>query len=306
MANILPILRQVAPARGVFAADHLAELARQALVAEAELTPKPGLVDRRGSGSHTDLSLDLMRRSASAIAPFFADMGTAAQSMPFNQVLRTEVAAIGRAAEAEMLRVTNGSNSHKGAIWILGLLVAAASRSINLNPVAIAQDAGLLARLPDRAQPQLVSHGDMVRARYGTTGARGEAFAGFPHVIQVGLPALRAARNRGRTETNSRLSALLNIMVRLEDTCVLYRGAAEGLAVVQKGASAVLLAGGSGSVAGDQAMFQLDHELFIRKISPGGSADLLAATLFLDALERDQYAVEEDDSLSEEYTYGTN
>ena len=66
------------------------------------------------------------------------------------------------------------------------------------------------------------------------------------------------------------------------------------------------LAGGPGSVAGVQAMFQFDHELFIRKISPGGSADLLAATLFLDALERDQYAVEEDNSLSEEDSYGTN
>jgi triphosphoribosyl-dephospho-CoA synthase len=146
----------------------------------------------------------------------------------------------------------------------------------------------------------------MVRARYGTTGARGEAFAGFPHVIQVGLPALRTARSGGCTEANSRLSALLNIMVRLEDTCVLYRGGIEGLAAVQKGASDVLRVGGPGSVAGDQAMFQLDRELFIGKISPGGSADLLAATLFLDALERDQYAVEEDNSLSEEYTYGAN
>jgi triphosphoribosyl-dephospho-CoA synthase len=146
----------------------------------------------------------------------------------------------------------------------------------------------------------------MVQARYGTTGARGEAFSGFPHVIQVGLPALRAARNLGCTETNSRLSALLNIMVRLEDTCVLYRGGAEGLAVVQKGASAVLLAGGPGSLAGDQTMLQLDRELFIRNISPGGSADLLAATLFLDALEQGQPAVEEDNSFSEEDNYGTN
>jgi triphosphoribosyl-dephospho-CoA synthase len=306
MANMLPILRQVAPARGVFTAEHLAELARQALVAEAELTPKPGLVDRRGAGAHSDLSLGLMRRSASAIAPYFAAMVAAAQSMPFGQVLRTEVAAIGRAAESAMLQVTGGSNSHKGAIWILGLLVTAAGQCIDLNPEAVAQDARFLARLPDRAQPQLVSHGDMVRARYGSTGARGEAFAGFPNVIQVGLPALRAARNSGRTETNSRLAALLNIMVRLEDTCVLYRGGIEGLAAVQSCASDVLLAGGPGSVAGDQAMLRLDHELFIRKISPGGSADLLAATLFLDALERDQYAVEEDNSLSEEDTYGAN
>jgi triphosphoribosyl-dephospho-CoA synthase len=302
MANVITVTRQIAPVRGAFAAEHLAELARQALVAEAELTPKPGLVDRRGSGSHDDLSLELMRRSASAIAPYFADMVVASQSIPIGLALRMKVAAIGRAAESAMLQATDGSNSHKGAIWILGLLVTAAGQGVDTNSDAIAQDAGFLARLPDRAQPQLVSHGDMVRARYGTTGARGEAFAGFPHVIQVGLPALRARRNSGCTETNSRLSALLNIMVRLEDTCVLYRGGIEGLAAVQKGASDVLRAGGPGSIAGDQAMFQLDHELFIGKISPGGSADLLAATLFLDALERDQYAVEEDNSLSEEYT----
>ena len=107
MANTLPNLRHVAPVRSVFAAEHLAELARQALVAEAELTPKPGLVDRRGSGSHDDLSLDIMRRSASAVAPYFAAMAEAAQSMQFAHALRTEVAAIGRAAESAMLQVTN-------------------------------------------------------------------------------------------------------------------------------------------------------------------------------------------------------
>jgi len=306
MAKTLPVIRQAAPVRSVFAAGQLAEVARQALVAEAELTPKPGLVDRRGSGAHTDLSLDLMRRSASAIAPYFAAMAAAAQSMSFSHALRTEVAAIGRAAESAMHQVTEGSNSHKGAIWILGLLVTAAGQCIDANPETIAQYAGLLARLPDRAQPQLVSHGDLVRARHGVTGARGEAFSGFPHVVQVGLPALRAARNGGCTETNSRLSALLNIMLLLEDTCVLYRGGAEALAVVQNGASGVLSAGGPGSVAGDQAMLRFDRELLIRNVSPGGSADLLAATLFLDALERGQYAVEEDSSPGKEDTDGEN
>jgi len=305
MAIVFPILRQVAPIRSVLDAGQLAELARQALVAEVELTPKPGLVDRRGAGAHSDLSLDLMRQSAAAIAPYFEAMGDSAQSMPFDRGLRTEVAAIGRAAESAMLQATNGSNAHKGAIWILGLLVTAASRGIDLNPAAIAQDAAFLARLPDRAQPQLLSHGEMVRARYGATGARGEAFAGFPHVLHVGLPTLRAERNRARTETNSRLWALLNIMARLEDTCVLYRGGAEGLAIVQKGASDALLAGGPGSVVGELAMLRLDQELLIRNISPGGAADLLAATLFLDALEQGQNAIE-DNSLSEEVSYGTD
>ena len=306
MVNVLPISRQVAPVREVFAAEHLAELARQALVAEAELTPKAGLVDRRGAGAHSDLSLELMQRSASAITPYFVAMGVAAQSMSFGHALRAEAAAIGRAAESAMLQVTGGSNSHKGAIWILGLLVTAAGQGIESNPETIAKEAGLLACLPDSARPQLVSHGDMVRARYDVTGARGEAFAGFPHIVHIGLPALLAARKKGCTETNSRLSALLNIMARLDDTCVLYRGGEEGLAIVQKGASDILFAGGPGNGAGDQAMLQLDHELLIRNISPGGSADLLAATLFLDALERSQYAVEEDKSLSEEDSYGTN
>jgi len=306
MANVLPNSSRVISIRGAYTAEHLAELARQALVAEAELTPKPGLVDRRGSGTHSDLSLDLMRRSASAIAPYFAVMGTAAQSMPFGQMLRTEIAAIGRDAESAMLQTTGGSNAHKGAIWILGLLVTAAVQCVDSNSETIAQRAGILARLSDRAQPQLVSHGDLVRVRYGAAGARGEAFFSFPHVVNVGLPALRAARDKGCTETNSRLSALLSIMVRLEDTCVLYRGGAEGLAIVRKSALDVLLAGGPGSVAGDQAMLRLDKDLFVRNISPGGSADLLAATLFLDALERGQHAVEEDNSLSEEGTYGAN
>jgi triphosphoribosyl-dephospho-CoA synthase len=306
MTNMIAVARQVAVVREAVTAGHLAELARQALVAEAELTPKPGLVDRRGSGSHDDLSLDLMRRSASAIAPYFADMAARSQTSPSGLVLRTEVAVIGRTAEIAMLQATNGSNSHKGAIWILGLLVTVAGRRMNLNPEAIARDAGFLARLPDRARPQLVTHGDVVKARYRAMGARGEAYSGFPHVVHVGLPVLRAARSRGCSETNSRLFALLSIMAHLEDTCVLYRGGTEGLATVQKGAAKVLMVGGPGSLTGGKAMRRLDEELSTRRVSPGGSADLLAATLFLDALERGQCGVEEDNSPSEEGIHGAN
>jgi triphosphoribosyl-dephospho-CoA synthase len=135
MADVITVTRQIALIREAFAAEHLAELARQALVAEAELTPKPGLVDRRSSGSHDDLSLDLMRRSASANAPYFAAIAVAAETMRFNQALRAEVAAIGRVAESEMLQVTDGSNSHKGAIWILGLLVIAAGQSVDSGTI---------------------------------------------------------------------------------------------------------------------------------------------------------------------------
>src|ERR1700736_2257231 len=103
-------------------AMHLGRLACQALIAEAELTPKPGLVDRRGAGAHTDLSLSIMKRSAFTIEPYFREMAFISEGAHPNQALREDLAVCGRDAERAMLKATNESNSHKGAIWILGLL----------------------------------------------------------------------------------------------------------------------------------------------------------------------------------------
>ena len=281
---------------------YLASLARQALVAEALLTPKPGLVDRRGSGSHTDLSLEIVIRSATAIEPFFLRMAAASASARVDAALRAVLAAIGREAETAMFNATGGTNSHKGAIWILGLLIAGASSSQATAPARVAEVAGSIARIPDPARLQLVSHGDLVQVRYGATGARGEACAGFPHVIDVGLPALTSARSRGLCEETSRLTALLQIMAFLEDTCVLYRGGSEGLELVRSGARAVLEAGGPETPLGNTALNQLDRALFEQRLSPGGSADLVAATLFLDALDGSKGTVREDNSLNR----GTN
>jgi triphosphoribosyl-dephospho-CoA synthase len=300
MAQLRPITKSSQQLNSLARSEWLSELARQSLIAEAELTPKPGLVDGRGAGSHSDLSLDLMRRSADAIAPYFTRMALASAESQMDASLRTVVADIGREAEAAMLRATSGSNAHKGAIWVLGLLVCAASLSEGSDPEFVAEAAGYLARLPDRARPQAVSHGDVVLERYGVSGARGEAYGNFPHVVNVGLPALRAARRNGRTERDSRLASLLSIMSRLEDTCVLYRGGPEAQRIVHEGAARVIKVGGPGSPQGDAVLVALGQELVSLRISPGGSADLLAATLFLDALERDLERVEEDNSLVEE------
>jgi triphosphoribosyl-dephospho-CoA synthase len=294
------IMESSQPLNGLHRSEWLAELAWQSLIAEAELTPKPGLVDGRGSGSHSDLSLDLMKRSADAIAPYFTRMALASAGAQMDITLRAEVARIGRDAEAAMLRATSGSNAHKGAIWILGLLVCAASLSEGSDPEFVAEAAGYLARLPDRAGPQVVSHGDVVLHRYGAAGARGEAWGNFPHVVKIGLPALKAARRISRTEWDSRLAALLAIMSHLDDTCVLYRGGTEAQTIVHKGADRVIKLGGPGSPNGNAALIALGQELVRLRISPGGSADLLAATLFLDALERGLEGVEKDNSLVEE------
>jgi triphosphoribosyl-dephospho-CoA synthase len=276
--------------------DHLAALATQSLIAEAQLTPKAGLVDRRGSGAHYDLSLKLMTKSAIVLEPYFAAMAACSEAQALSKNLRTELAEIGRDAERAMYKVTQGSNSHKGAIWILGLLVAAAARGKSQSAREMVAVAGSIARLPDRAQPELVTHGDIVRNRYGAAGARGEATSGFPHVIQFGLPAMRNRRTQKFPEEICRLDALLSVMAELDDTCVLYRGGVEALDAVKSGAKAVLVAGGYGSANGRQQMRKLERELIPRHVSPGGSADLLAATIFLDTVERGQNEVCKDRS----------
>jgi triphosphoribosyl-dephospho-CoA synthase len=289
-------------------AMRLAGLVRQALIAEAELTPKPGLVDRRGAGAHIDLSLAIMRRSALAIEPYLCQMAFVSRRRHPSQPLRESLAVIGRDAECAMLEATSGSNSHKGAIWILGLLVSAAAMQNDDNPRAavITATARKIASFEDRATPRLVSHGDTVAKRYGVAGARGEALRGFPHVVDVGLPMLHSRRASGATENVARLDTLLSIMSRLDDTCLLYRGGEEALVTAKAGAAAVESAGGSGTAMGSQKLFRLDRRLLELGASPGGSGDLLAATLFLDAVERRQNEVQADRSGGSEDIHGTH
>lgn len=276
----------------------LGALARQALVAEAELTPKPGLVDRRGPGTHADLSLDMMKRSAMAIEPFFSRMAFQSANERPSARLRVTLAATGRAAERAMLRATNGSNTHKGAIWTLGLLAAStATMQSSLDAFNIARTAGVIASFEDPQIPELASHGQIVAKKFGVTGARGEAMLGFPHIVGVGLPMLRTRRDERAPEEIARLDALLSIMAALDDTCVLYRGGEAALRATTNGAAAVIRAGGTASPHGREHLRAMDQRLFELGVSPGGSADLLAGTLFLDAVERDQREIKSDQKM---------
>jgi triphosphoribosyl-dephospho-CoA synthase len=265
-------------------ADRLADLAVDALIDEADLSPKPALVDRRGNGAHTDLHLGLMHASALALWPAFKEMAEVALELGEVGVpLREAIGRIGREGEQAMLVTTNGVNTHRGAIWALGLLVTAAA----LQPKSIALCAARLALLDDRYAPTPLSHGAQVAQRYGARGAREEAQLGFPSVLQRGLPQLQKSRANGHGEQNARLDALLAIMTELADTCVLYRAGEPGLQAMQAGAQAVLDAGGSASLSGRRRLHELDQQLIALNASPGGAADLLAATLLLDRIERD-------------------
>jgi triphosphoribosyl-dephospho-CoA synthase len=256
-----------------------AELAVAALHTEIDLSPKPGLIDRRGPGAHTDMTLAMLHDSAESLHAALRECFYTARELDVGPGLRARIGLIGRKGEEAMLDTTGGVNTHRGALWALGLLAAAvgagATTTTHVTAVAAA-----LARYPDPAIDQRAasnSHGAQARRRYGISGALGQAQAGFPHVIRHALPAVRAGRP---------LDGLLSVMAHLDDTCLLHRGGARGLADVQAGARAVLAAGGMDTSPGRQRFFELDCLCIGRRLSPGGSGDLLAAALFLDALER--------------------
>jgi triphosphoribosyl-dephospho-CoA synthase len=273
-----------AAALGRLTAERIADAAVGALLAEALLSPKPGLVDASGRHSHPDMSLALLAASTEALRDPLRECAEAARSVTLGLDLRARIGAIGRAGEHRMLTTTGGVNTHRGALWALGLLSAGVAATENLTgAVAFAAQ---LARLPDpaRAVGHSPSHGEDARRRYGAGGAVGEAKVGFPHVVGHGLPTLRACRRRGESTDAAALNALMAIMANLDDTCVLHRGGLRGLDFVHRSAAGVLHSGGCTTAAGRRRLDRFCRQASRRGLSMGGSADLLAATLFLDAV----------------------
>lgn len=262
--------------------EALAAKAVKALIDEAMLTPKPGLVDADNSGSHTDMSLELMLTSAYALEETFREIAFVSYLHPVIQELREKIAAIGRQGEQVMLSATNGVNTHKGAIWALGLLVSAkATNPEEQNPIKILETAGRIASYQDRYRPTNYTHGQAVIKKYPAMGAEEEAQLGFPHIRHASLPALINARTLGKTEDAARIDALLSLMATVDDTCILHRGDWTDLVEIKSMANEFLEYGGFATEPGRDIFQSLSAYCKSKRLSPGGSADLLAATLFL-------------------------
>ena len=273
-------------------ASEIGELAHRALIREANVTPKPGLVDRENSGAHRDMDLKLFHASADALRPWFEDcarIGLAMRDAAPEQVF-ARLRKRGIEAENAMFAATNGVNTHKGALFSLGILCcAAAMEGEGAGVPAILDRAAALARpalgdLTALHPGDARTGGEVQYLDSGRTGVRGEAAAGFPHARDCGLPALREGLRRGKAGglqgdalfNHACLHALLALMARVEDSNILRRSGPEALRSVQARARALLMQD-----------FDLDdlrrmNDDFVREnLSPGGSADLLAITIFL-------------------------
>jgi triphosphoribosyl-dephospho-CoA synthase len=200
---------------------------------------------------------------------------------------------IGIEAEHAMLEETGGANTHRGAIFGLGLLCAAAGatwRYAATQPFWGARMLGAAVRQRwgaaiTRGPIPMHSHGTDALRHFGAGGARAQAAAGFPHALDVGLPGLRLGRAMAPGDPEAaRVQSFFTLLKSMEDTNLLYRGGADGLRFAQEQASAFLEQGGVRQAQWRERAAAVHRAFIARRLSPGGCADLLAITLFLDAL----------------------
>ena len=253
----------------------IAHLATDALRAELNTTPKPGLVDRHDSGAHKDMDLAIMSRSIDALQPYFdklALLGSQA-SMPETEQVRQ----IGIDAEKAMLNATGGVNTHRGALFSLGLTTLAASSCMAHDGKVNEQSlCNLIMQAAQGFTPTAGTHGNNAVNAHRVTGALDLAKAGYQQLFTDWLPAYRDWLAEDANSACHKL--LLLIMSQLDDTNVIHRVGYEQAQQVKQEAHALL---NSYSVAGMEAM---NRDYIARNISPGGSADMMALTLFIHSI----------------------
>ncbi|MDP2680062.1 MAG: triphosphoribosyl-dephospho-CoA synthase MdcB [Rhodoferax sp.] len=279
-----------APNHGSNAVYGLGLAAVRALYAEVALEPKPGLVSFRDCGSHSDMNAQTFMRSLFALRGYFPRMVWAGHAGAPFAVLES----LGKNAEARMLTATRGINTHRGAIFGLGLLCASAGQLLAQGVLFTPQHvrAMLMATwgdaLAQRARAARltapVSNGQMAARRFGLRSAGDEAAQAFPVLFEVTLPALQAALQAGTGERAARVQALFATMAALDDTNCAHRGGIDGLRWVQTSAREFLNAGGVLQTSWLPQAREIHNAFVARNLSPGGSADVLASACWVQSV----------------------
>jgi len=276
-------LAAVRPSAPVLVPQTIGRAATLALYDELALSPKPGLVTLTDSGSHIDMDAHTFMRSLLALRSYFVRIAAlGAEGAPFEALQRC-----GIDAEARMLAATGGINTHRGAIFMLGLLCAAAGAATvggrRLDPSSLRDT--LSARwgdaLEDRARRAPTLPGGIAARRYGLRSASAEAAADFPVLFEIAVPAMQTAQARRMSRQNELLDTLFSIMAVLDDSNLAHRGGIDGLRRAQRAARGFLAAGGASRPDGVAAARTIAEDFVSRRLSPGGAADTLAAACWM-------------------------
>jgi len=268
-----------AQARALLAPGAIGRAATLALHDELALSPKPGLVTLVDCGSHHDMDGHTFMCSLFALRGYFAGIARLGEMRaPFEALERC-----GIEAEARMLAATHGVNTHRGAIFTLGLLCAAAGAVVRsgCRPSPEVLRYTLLEcwgdALAARATRQSVLPGGIAARRHGLRSASAEAASGFPVLFETALPAMQAGAARGLSRHQVLLDTLFHVIAVLDDSNLAHRGGLEGLGHAQQAARNFLAAGGSARPNGVAAALAIGRDFVSRRLSPGGAADTLAA-----------------------------
>lgn len=256
--------------------EEVANLAYQALLEEVYTTVKPGLVDLYSNGAHQDMDVRLFEVSASTLRPYFSKMAFAGAHVigPYEDIFR-EIRKWGKIAEQAMYGQTKGVNTHKGLIFSLGIFCAAyglclrQQRSISLENL-IKEEQKLVRLTLEKEVAKLAGN------KRGA-GARGEALSGYRSVTEVAMPQMVRALALGKDWNRVKQETLFSLMAVVEDANILARCNRETLLEVR--ALALSLQGADMSKCKE-----VDRYFIQRNISPGGSADLLALTIFIHSI----------------------
>lgn len=272
----------------------------QAILLEVATHPKPGLVTRLSRGSHADMDIFTFMMSSAVLSKAFQDLQDVGLLHKGSLgELFAKIRSYGIAAEKELLRVTKGVNTQRGILFAGGLLCGVAGYAMShgkaqadLLPLAREMTRGLVARELAGMARSWRTAGEKLYRENGITGIRGEVEKGFPSVTGYGLPALRTAFAQGANLNDALVHALLALMTVVEDSNVIWRTDVPTLLEVQATAANVLASGSVFSSEGRKALARAEEDFAARRISPGGSADLLSVTIALYLLENKEFPCE--------------
>lgn len=269
----------------------------QAILLEVSTHPKPGLVTRLSNGAHKDMSIFTFMMSSAVLSKAFNDLQDIGQAHRGTLAeLFCKLRSYGVGAEAELLRVTKGVNTQRGILFAGGIVSAVSGYAMNMGlsrdallPMIKEMAAGLVARELKNLDHAAMTAGEKLYYKYGITGIRGEVENGFPSVVNYGLPALEDAFNKGATLNDALVHALISLMTVVEDSNVIWRTDYDTLLEVQRIAKNILSLGSVFTEKGRMAIAETERYFLQRRISPGGSADLLSVTITLYLLEHKEF-----------------
>ena len=244
----------------------LADLAVRSLEEELDATPKPGLVDKAGRGAHEDMDYGTMKASIKALRPYFVELAFCGDESK-------KMREIGLRAEKDMLAATGGVNTHRGSLFAVGLALTIAAYLWDEKGYITEKDfRKKVAKIAKNIPESQNSHGAQMRAKYDIEGALDNARGAWHDLFEDWLPFYR---NLNQKDEYRIQKLLLRIMSTLDDTNILYRKGEDRADKVKYEAKTLLKRFSA------EGLEELNREFISERISPGGSADMVSLTIFI-------------------------